>query len=85
MASAYDMMVIPHCSGVYAYHFGIASTTTPFNEFINLHPTAEKIVPIFGGIFTNEPVPENGLVTLNDLPGFGAEFNNDVELEEIKT
>ena len=84
MASAYDLMVIPHCSGVYAYHFGITSTTTPFNEFINLHPTAEKIVPIFGKIFTNEPVPVNGVVTLNDLPGFGAEFNDDVELEEIK-
>ena len=51
MASAYDLMVIPHCSGVYAYNFGISSTVTPFNEFINLHPTAEKIVPIFGKIF----------------------------------
>ena len=83
MASAYDITVIPHCSGVYAYNFGISSTITPFNEFINLHPTAEKIVPIFGSIFTNEPVPINGEVTLTDLPGFGVEFNDAVELEEI--
>jgi L-alanine-DL-glutamate epimerase-like enolase superfamily enzyme len=83
MASAYDITVIPHCSGIYAYNFGISSTATPFNEFINLHPTAEKVVPIFGGIFTNEPVPINGEVTLTDLPGFGAEFNDEVELEEI--
>ena len=83
MASAYDITVIPHCSGVYAYNFGISSTVTPFNEFINLHPTAEKTVPIFGSIFTNEPVPINGEVTLTDLPGFGVEFNDAVELEEI--
>jgi len=62
---------------------GISSTITPFNEFINLHPTAEKIVPIFGSIFTNEPVPINGEVALTDLPGFGVEFNDAVELEEI--
>jgi L-alanine-DL-glutamate epimerase-like enolase superfamily enzyme len=83
MASAYDIMVIPHCSGVYAYNFGIASTLTPFNEFINLHPKATEVVPIFGKMFTNEPVPIKGEVTLTDLPGFGAELNSEVELEEI--
>ena len=83
MASAYDMIVIPHCSGVYAYNFGISSTLTPFNEFINLSPKGDEIVPVFGKIFTNEPVPVNGEVTLSDKPGFGAEFNKEVELEEI--
>ena len=83
MASAYDMMVIPHCSGVYAYNFGISSTLTPFNEFINLHPKATEVVPIFGKMFTNEPMPIKGEVTLTDLPGFGAELNTEVELEEI--
>ena len=83
MASAYDIIVIPHCSGVYAYNFGISSTLTPFNEFINLHPTAKEVVPIFGKMFTNEPVPIKGEITLTDLPGFGAEFNDEVELEEI--
>ena len=38
---------------------------------------------IFKKIFTNEPVPINGEITLADLPGFGAEFNDEVELEEI--
>ena len=83
MASAYDMIVIPHCSGVYAYNFGISSPLTPFNEFINLSPKGDQIVPVFGKIFTNEPVPVNGEVTLTDKPGFGAEFNQEVELEEI--
>ncbi len=30
MASAYDMIVIPHCSGVYAYNFGITYTINTF-------------------------------------------------------
>ena len=83
MASAYDLTVIPHCSGVYAYNFGIASTLTPFNEFINLSPKGDKIVPIFGKIFKDEPIPINGEIELTDKPGFGAEFNDEVELEEI--
>jgi L-alanine-DL-glutamate epimerase-like enolase superfamily enzyme len=41
------------------------------------------LVPIFGKMFTNEPVPIKGEVTLTDLPGFGAELNEEVELEEI--
>ena len=65
-------------------NFGIASTLTPFNEFINLHPKATEVVPIFGKMFTNEPVPIKGEVSLTDLPGFGAELNDEVELEEIK-
>ena len=34
-------------------------------------------------MFKNEPVPVNGEVSLTDLPGFGAELNTEVELEEI--
>ena len=37
----------------------------------------------FGKIFKNEPVPVNGEITLTDKPGFGAEFNDEVKLEEI--
>ena len=83
MASAYDLIVIPHCSGVYAYNFGIASSLTPINEFINLSPKGDKIVPVFGSIFKDEPIPINGEIYLSEKPGFGVEFNNEVELEEI--
>ena len=83
MASAYDLIVIPHCSGVYAYNFGIASSLTPINEFINLSPKGDKIVPVFGSIFKDEPIPINGEIHLSEKPGFGVEFNNEVELEEI--
>ena len=84
MASAYDFTVIPHCSGVYAYNFGIASEMTPINEFINLSPNGDKIVPVFGKIFTDEPVPKDGYITLSEKPGFGVTLNKDVELEEVK-
>ena len=42
------------------------------------------MVSIFGKMFTNEPVLIKGEVFLTDLPGFGAELNDGVELEEIK-
>eukprot|EP00731_Ephydatia_muelleri_P036122 Em0202g12a len=38
---------------------------------------ADKIVPYFGGLFTDEPLPENGFVTLPDRPGFGVTLNRD--------
>ena len=44
---------------------------TPINEFINLSPNGDKIVPVFGKIFTDEPVPKDGYITLSDKPGFG--------------
>ena len=84
MASAYDTLVIPHCSGVYAYNFGISSVMTPINEFINLSPNGDKIVPVFGKIFTDEPIPKDGYISLSDNPGFGVTLNHEVELEEVK-
>eukprot|EP00731_Ephydatia_muelleri_P038883 Em0964g4a len=49
----------------------------PLAEYINLSPQADKIVPYFGGLFTDEPLPENGFVTLPDRPGFGVTLNRD--------
>ena len=83
MASIYDVSVIPHCSGVYAYNFGIASPMTPINEFINLSPNGDKIVPVFGKMFTDEPIPKDGYISLSDKPGFGVTLNNEIELEEV--
>lgn len=83
MASTYDVSVIPHCSGVYAYNFGIASPMTPISEFINLSPNGDKVVPVFGKMFTDEPVPKDGYISLSDKPGFGVTLNNEIELEEV--
>lgn len=44
-------------------------------ELINLSPQADRIVPIFGGLFKDECLPVNGEVVLSDKPGFGLEID----------
>ncbi len=77
MASAHGVMVIPHGSSVYAYHMQYAFTNCPVAEYIILSPNADKIVPYFGGLFTNEPLPKDGFIDLPDRPGFGVDLNYD--------
>jgi L-rhamnonate dehydratase len=69
LASAYDMMVIPHGSGAPTYHAAINSTVTPFAEYIDIN--------LDGGApnFVGEPEPVNGYISLEDKPGFGYEIN----------
>lgn len=81
MASAKRRLVVPHGSSVYSYHFSIASDATPFSEFLMMSPRADSIVPMFTPLFTNEPVPEDGYITLNDNPGFGVEMNPELSWE----
>ncbi len=69
LASAYDMMVIPHGSGAPTYHAAINSTITPFAEYIDIN--------LDGGApnFVGEPEPVDGHISLEDKPGFGYEIN----------
>jgi L-rhamnonate dehydratase len=70
-AAAYDTAVIPHGSGPYSYHF-IASQTGPaFCEYVAASPDGRTIHPVFGDLFADEPMPQNGRLTLSDAPGFG--------------
>lgn len=46
-------------------------------EFMMMSEQADRIEPNFGSVFKNEPLPENGYVTLPDTPGFGLELNRD--------
>jgi len=75
MAAARDVPVIPHGSGVYAFHHQVSFPNTPFAEFLMLSPEGDIATPQFGSLFTNEPLPENGKLTLSDAPGFGIELN----------
>ncbi len=77
MASAYDIPVIPHGSGIYAYHLQYAFTNCPMAEFLMMSPEADQIVPVFGDIFVEEPLPEDGCLALPDEPGWGVELNRD--------
>ncbi|MHB8575092.1 MAG: L-rhamnonate dehydratase [Dehalococcoidia bacterium] len=83
MASAYDIPVVPHGSGPYSYHFVLSQPGSPFCEFINLSPDGRGVVPVFGDLFTDEPLPANGVVTIGDAPGFGLTLNPAAGLARI--
>jgi L-rhamnonate dehydratase len=81
MASAYDIPVIPHGSSVYSYHLQYANTNCPIAEYILLAPDANGIVPLFGQLFLDEPLPQNGYIELdNTKHGFGVTLNPDIKL-----
>ena len=75
MASAHDILVIPHGSAMYSYHLQYAFRNCPMAEFLNLSPKSDQIVPLFGGLFHDEPLPKDGFIDLPDRPGFGVTLN----------
>ena len=40
-------------------------------EFVTLSAKSDKILPYFGGLFPDEPLPKNGWIDLPDRAGFG--------------
>eukprot|EP01098_Paradermamoeba_levis_P006443 TRINITY_DN2671_c0_g1_i1.p1 TRINITY_DN2671_c0_g1~~TRINITY_DN2671_c0_g1_i1.p1 ORF type:complete len:290 (-),score=85.56 TRINITY_DN2671_c0_g1_i1:91-960(-) len=81
MASAYDIPVIPHGSSVFSYHLQIAFPNCPMAEFLIMSPKADKIVPLFGNLFADEPLPKDGYLDLPDKPGWGVELNPNLKLK----
>jgi len=82
-AAAYDTPVVPHGSGPYSYHF-IASQTGPaFCEYVAASPDGRSIQPVFGDLFTGEPMPFNGRLKLSDAPGFGMQIRDRAMLVEM--
>lgn len=77
MASARDVIVLPHGSSVYSYHLQYAFPNCPVAEYINLSPQGDHIVPYFGNLFLDEPLPEAGTIILPDRPGFGVTLRRD--------
>jgi L-rhamnonate dehydratase len=75
LADACGVMVVPHGSSVYAYHFSITRHNSPFAEFLMMAPGADKITPMFSPLLLDEPVPLDGRMKLPDTPGFGVRLN----------
>ena len=77
MAAAYDVPVVPHASGPYSYHFVISQPNTPFQEYLANSPDGKSVLPVFGDLFLDEPIPTKGYLTTADLdkPGFGLTVN----------
>lgn len=43
-------------------------------------PQADKLVPIFGDLFDAEPLPANGFLDIPNLPGWGVNVSEKIEL-----
>lgn len=80
LADAADIPIVPHGSSVYSYHFLASRESTPFAEFLMMHPDATQIVPMFSPLLLNEPVPVGGRMRVPDRAGFGVDLNRDLAL-----
>ena len=82
MASAYDIPVIPHASGPYSYHFVVSQSNSPFQEYLANSPDGKSVLPVFGNLFINEPIPTKGYLDIAalDEPGFGLKINPAIKL-----
>jgi len=76
-ASVQGIDVVPHGCGVYGYYMAMAFESINLAEFMMMSEQGDSIEPNFGSVFTNEPLPENGYITLSDTPGFGLELNRE--------
>ena len=85
MADAKGVMVVPHGSSVYSYHFSITRHNSPFSEFLMMAPQADVIVPMFSPLLLDEPVPTNGRMKLPDRPGFGVRLNPECRLNSLRS
>jgi len=84
LADAHGVLVVPHGSSVYSYHFTITRHNSPFSEFLMMAPKADKVVPMFSPLLLDEPVPQDGRMRLSDAPGFGVRLNPECKLNPIQ-
>ncbi|HVW50014.1 MAG TPA: L-rhamnonate dehydratase [Trinickia sp.] len=80
LADAHNVMVVPHGSSVYSYHFVVTRHNSPFAEFLMMAPEADHVVPMFTPLLLDEPVPVNGRMKVPDTPGFGVRLNPECAL-----
>lgn len=84
-ADAHGVMMIPHGSSVYSYHFVVTRHNSPFAEFLMMAPKADEVVPMFSPQLLDEPVPVNGRMKVPDRPGFGVRLNPDNQMHRPHT
>ncbi len=80
LADAHKVLVVPHGSSVYSYHFVVTRHNSPFAEFLMMAPRADRVVPMFTPLLLDEPVPVNGRMKVPDRPGFGVRLNPESKL-----
>jgi L-rhamnonate dehydratase len=73
LAAAHDIPVLPHRGGMaWSLHAIVARPECPLAEGLVL--TEEEAAY---SVFTGEPVPEGGMLTVSDEPGFGLTLQRD--------
>ena len=82
-ASAYDIPIVPHGSGPYSYHFIASQTQSPLCEYVAASPDGRSILPVFGNLFSGEPLPQNGELKVSEAPGFGMEIADRSKLQPV--
>ncbi len=80
LADARGVLVVPHGSSVYSYHFAITRHNSPFSEFLMMAPEADKVIAMFSPLLLDEPIPVQGRMKVPDTPGFGVRLNPDCDL-----
>jgi L-rhamnonate dehydratase len=83
LADKHNVMVVPHGSSVYSYHFSITRHNSPFSEFLMMAPKADKVIPMFSPLLLDEPIPQKGRMKVPDSPGFGVRLNPDCKLYPV--
>jgi L-rhamnonate dehydratase len=81
LADARGVLVVPHGSSVYSYHFVVTRHNSPFSEFLMMAPGADRVIPMFAPLLLDEPVPINGRMKLPETPGFGVRLNPECKLD----
>ncbi|SAL11349.1 mandelate racemase/muconate lactonizing protein [Caballeronia arvi] len=80
LADAHNVLVVPHGSSVYSYHFVVTRHNSPFAEFLMMAPKADQVMPMFTPLLLDEPVPVNGRMKVPETPGFGVRLNPECAL-----
>ena len=80
LADSRGVLVVPHGSSVYSYHFVLTRHNSPFSEFLMMARQADRVIPMFAPLLLDEPVPVNGRMKVPDAPGFGVRLNPDCPL-----
>lgn len=81
MCEAYGAQVVPHGSGPYSYHAVMSFPNSHFSEYICNSPDGRAVLPCFGDLFLDEPVPTNGRIDIDETkPGFGLTLNPEAKL-----
>lgn len=77
MAAGASLPVLPHAGQMHNYHLVLAHLNSPIAEYFpKLDPPDGNT--LFWHVFSGEPTPTDGRITLVERPGLGLTLNDDV-------